>query len=141
VPTISLSESDRDKLLVDFNRILAGWEESDRALMGAAGRPAQDTFMQRFTRLRDALGGATIPGTFNPLIALELLNRVNDSGAKPILLLKVDLSREEFMHIDRLCSRGMIDAHADPRMIRAFGLTSAGDGLRSFLHGWADPAI
>jgi len=138
MPTLTLSFEDCEYFRTDLNRFLSK-PEVEAPLLGM--RVDYTGAIERLGRFHAALDGAVTVGTFDPAIALTVLDDVNNSSSKPLMLLIANLTPEKIEHVMRLHACGLIAGHRDHQGVQASGLTAAGQTLRTFLACWSSVVL
>jgi hypothetical protein len=97
--------------------------------------------IERLTRLRDALEKAVTVGTFDPAIALAVLDRVEKNPSTEVVFTTTDSSHEIYDHAIRLQARDLIGGSRTRFSVHALGLKESGKVLRGFIRCWSSPVV
>lgn len=142
MPTFTLSKEDCEAFRLDMNGIVHALESAAQSsskspvpwLIPTEAGP-------RFTRLRNRLNDAVTVGTFDPVLALGVLERVSKSGPEnPVVFTRTSHGPEMLEHVERLAGLGLFtltNRNNDRSMVgTSSGLHDQGKRLLDLLRTW-----
>ncbi len=133
MPTFTLSYEDCQQMAAAIDSMVAQLQGTEA--------PANAT-IQNYMQIRETLTKAVNIGSFDPAIALKVLNDVsNRSTTGPVVFHKSERSAEETAHAVRLRACGMLEGQRDQQGVRVSRVNEKGDMLRDFLLCWGNPAV